>query len=105
RSTFFWIPLSGKVKGVGKNADYDIRSEGFRIPLHDLSQMGFEHGLHKSLLPYSIQQEMKMLPVSVTANRYHYLKFEFSNLIDQMSDSELSIDCSLGYAQTYGYRN
>lgn len=104
-STFFWIPRKGKVPGIGRNADYQLNSEKFKNELNYLKEIGCENGLHKSIHADLISEEVELIPVPIIANRYHYLKFHFPELIKQMSKSNLTVDASLGYAEVMGYRN
>ena len=105
RSTFFWIPTDKAIPGVGKNADYQIKSLKMRTELEELSSMGATHGVHKSIDDSSIKEEVDQLGLDINANRYHYLKFSFDDLITELNASGLKMDASLGYAEVYGFRN
>lgn len=104
-SCFFWITEQGKVQGVGTNADYDITSEAIKNALTELSKCGAEHGLHKSISDTTFQEELNRMPITVIANRYHYLKFSFVELVNDLDESLVQMDASLGYAEVMGYRN
>jgi peptidoglycan/xylan/chitin deacetylase (PgdA/CDA1 family) len=104
-STFFWLSKRGKVLGIGWNADYNIRSKAIVKELNWLKEKGFSNGIHKSISSSTFQEEISELGIVPVANRYHYLKFSFDQLKNQMNDSGLQIDASLGYAQVMGYRN
>jgi hypothetical protein len=41
----------------------------------------------------------------VIGNRYHYLKFNLPNGYDNIEESGLKLDASLGFAEHYGFRN
>ena len=104
-STFFWIPTKEPVKGVGKNADYDINGPRLKKELDWISENGSSHGVHKSIGRLTLKQNLDMLNLKVISCRYHYLKFQFSDLIEEMNGSGLNVDASLGYAEVFGYRN
>ncbi len=90
---------------MGKNADYDIHATRFKRVFDELSAMGMSHGIHKSLNSESLKEESNSFPIPVLSNRYHYLKFNFPELIKEMEESKLKMDASLGYAEVFGYRN
>jgi peptidoglycan/xylan/chitin deacetylase (PgdA/CDA1 family) len=105
RSSFFWIPVKGRVSGVGKNADYRLADKKVRSAINQLRDRGFSHGIHKSIASNTLKKELDLLGMEVKANRYHYLKFNFTELIGELNESGLPLDASLGYAQVMGYRN
>lgn len=104
-STFFWIPTEKAIPGIGKNADYQVKSLKMRTEFEELSRMGAVHGIHKSIDDTSFKEEVDQLGLDVIVNRYHYLKFSFENLISELNASDLKMDASLGYAEVYGFRN
>lgn len=104
-STFFWITSQSKIRGVGKNADYRIHSPKIKKSMDMIESSGSFNAIHKSIDTTNLKEEMTHFGRDVKANRYHYLKFSFEALIDEMENSGLHMDASLGYAQTYGFRN
>jgi hypothetical protein len=104
-STFFWIPLKGKVEGVGKNADYSLKNKAISTEINWLKNQGFSHGIHKSIASSSLKEEVALMQMDILSNRYHYLKFDFDHLKKEMKDAGLLMDASLGYAEVPGYRN
>lgn len=104
-STFFWLPKEGKVPGIGTNADYSLEDARIRKAMSELSGKGCTHGIHKSIAPGSIREELDVFDREILANRHHYLKFDFEQLIPEMEASGLKMDASLGYASVPGYRN
>jgi peptidoglycan/xylan/chitin deacetylase (PgdA/CDA1 family) len=102
-STFFWLPIKGKVKGIGKNADYNINTLDSAFNL--VEQYGGNNGIHKSISSYTFKEELKMLSFNPIINRNHYLKYTWEELQEEIDNSELKMDASLGYAEAYGYRN
>jgi peptidoglycan/xylan/chitin deacetylase (PgdA/CDA1 family) len=102
-STFFWLPVKGKVKGIGKNADYKI--DRLKSMFKLIESYGGSNGLHKSIAPYSIQDELEKIPFKTFINRNHYLKFNWCELQNELEVSQIKIDASLGYAEMFGYRN
>lgn len=105
KSTFYWIVANNKVSGIGKNADYPIHSLKMKAVLEKIEAIEFNNGIHKSLNNVSLKQELIDFNRSIIANRYHYLKFSFQSLIQEMELSGLKLDSSLGYAEKHGYRN
>jgi len=104
RSTFFWLVN----KGIGlqniKNADYDIKKEQALLKM--VVAANFVNGLHKSSAENSINEELEILnQPNCTFNRYHFLKFKSHHDWKKIAESKLNFDCSLGFAEHYGFRN
>jgi hypothetical protein len=105
KSTFFWITSNKKIPGIGKNADYKIDSSRIQKAIEKLRLLGSSHGIHKSIDHTSLKDEVIKMGFEIQSNRYHYLKFAFNNLIDEVNNSGLAMDASLGYAEVHGFRN
>lgn len=105
KSTFFWLTTREIIPGIGKNADYDVHSEKFIKELDDLEKLGASHGIHKSIASSELKDEVGSFKRNIIANRYHYLRFNFEDLIQELSQSGLKMDASLGYAEVIGFRN
>lgn len=103
RSTFFWLVNKGKGVAKIKNADYDIRKERDLIKL--VNEARFTNGLHKSCSKMGINEELQKSNLNSRYNRYHFLNFLPIRDWEKISDSELEFDCSLGFAERYGFRN
>jgi len=103
KSTFFW--LANKEKGPFgiKNADYKATS--CKPIMERIEKNAFYNGIHKSCSNYSLQEEVENFPIKVFYNRFHFLRFKLPDLWDQLSNSQIALDCSLGNAQRYGFRN
>jgi hypothetical protein len=103
KSTFFWLAKKGKgSKGI-MNADYKC---------HNLKQMmikidagGFYNGIHKSCNATSLREELDQFPINVKFNRFHFLRYRLPELWDQIADSPIQADFSLGFAERFGFRN
>ena len=103
RSTFFWLVNKGQgLQGI-KNADYDLRNEADL--LQKVEESGNINGLHKSCSAMTINEELKKGNLRTTYNRYHFLNFLTHTDWQKISESELNFDCSLGFAEHYGFRN
>ncbi len=103
RSTFFWLVNKGQgLQGI-KNADYKIDSEQALLKL--VSESNNINGLHKSSSDMTINDELKKGKIQTRYNRYHFLNFQTHRDWNKISDSELNFDCSLGFAEHYGFRN
>lgn len=103
RSTFFWIVNEGMGTRNIKNADYYIQKEQGLIKLIDGS--GSFNGLHKSCSEMSIDEELQKGNLNTSYNRYHFLNFTTYQDWRNISDSRIRLDCSLGFAERYGFRN
>jgi hypothetical protein len=105
RSTFFWIVNKGRINQNLTNADYSIHSAKVKDTIEQIRGNGSHLGLHKSLSSETFDQELKKLPVSAVVNRNHYLKFSLPDHFDALEVSSIKVDCSLGYAEQFGFRN
>jgi hypothetical protein len=103
RSTFFWLVNNGKGTQNIMNADYNIHKEQDLIKL--VNQSGFTNGLHKSCSEMSINEELEKGNLISNFNRYHFLNFAPHTDWTKISDSKIELDCSLGFAEHYGFRN
>jgi hypothetical protein len=103
RSTFFWLAK----KGVGsygiKNADYDLRKE--KDLLINVQEKGSYNGLHKTSFETDFATELQLGGLENNWNRYHFLKFRTHEDWANISNSPIEFDCSLGFAEHYGFRN
>ena len=103
RTTFFWLVNKGRgLQGI-KNADYSLKNE--TKLLSKVNQSGNTNGLHKSCSGMSIDEEIQRGNLKTTYNRYHFLNFLPHRDWRRISDSALNFDCSLGFAERYGFRN
>lgn len=104
-STFFWIPFKGKCKSNINNADYNILSKTIKNNIACIKKVGSANGLHKSSLGYNFIVELDHLGFETDRNRFHYLKFSIPDGFDQLEDSKIKYDFSLGFPDQIGYRN
>ena len=105
RSTFFWIVNKGRVNSALTNADYDINSKKVKDTLASIMGKGNSIGLHKSISSETFNQEILKLNKHIVLNRNHYLRFQLPQHFNDLEKSEIKIDCSLGFAEHYGFRN
>jgi len=105
RSTFFWIVNKGRVNKILTNADYDINSKKVQDTLVSIKGKGNYIGLHKSISGESFNQEIVKLNKHIVLNRNHYLRFQLPQHFNDLEKSDIRIDCSLGFAEHYGFRN
>jgi hypothetical protein len=103
RSTFFWLVNQGTGKKNIRNADYTIKKE--KDLVHIVNKSGFFNGLHKSCSDMSINEELQKGELNTRYNRYHFLNFSTYSDWEKISASEIKLDCSLGFAERYGFRN
>ncbi len=103
KSTFFWLACKGKgVQGI-MNADY--RANRLSSLKKKISSNGHFNGMHKSCTEYSLNEELEILPIENHSNRYHFLKFQVPGQWEELNDSKIKMDASLGFAERYGFRN
>ncbi|HQQ94478.1 MAG TPA: hypothetical protein PLQ93_07980 [Bacteroidia bacterium] len=105
RSTFYWLVNKGRINKRERNSDYTIQSPGLKSCINNLSEKGFEHGLHKSISAEGFKSERRKMPLEVQGNRYHYLRFNLPDAYKTIEESGLKLDASLGFAEHYGFRN
>ena len=105
KSTFYWLVNKDVIKGIGRNADYKLSSLKMQNVFLKLKKLGASIGIHKSISPTTLNEEIIQFPADIKSNRYHYLKFQFEELVKEMNQSSLRMDASLGYADCFGYRN
>lgn len=105
KATFFWIVNKGRVNRTLTNADYSINNVKVKGAIQLILDKGSYLGLHKSVSPESFDNEKAKLKKSVIINRNHYLRFRLPEHFDEIERSSLKIDCSLGFAEHYGFRN
>ena len=103
RSTYFWIVNKGKGYQNIKNADYDLIKE--KDLLNKVEDSKSINGLHKSCSKMTIDEELNKGNLETKLNRYHFLKFKTHEDWNKISESKLDFDCSLGFAEHYGFRN
>jgi len=104
KSTFFWLVKKGMDEYRIKNADYHLDSELDLLKKVSISR-GFENGLHKSTFRSSINLEFSKSPFFNPINRYHFLKYKAHRDWGLLSESDIKIDCSHGFAEQFGFRN
>lgn len=102
-TTFFWLVNAGKGSFSIKNSDYSIKKEQSLINL--VKQAGSFNGLHKSCSDETFEQELEKCGFQTVFNRYHFLRFNTVEDWTKLSDSSIKLDCSLGFAEHYGFRN
>jgi hypothetical protein len=105
KSTFFWLVNKGKVNAREVNSDYDIQSSKIKSVIKQISNNKWENGLHKSISKESLKEEISKSGENFVANRYHYLKYSLPEMYDAIEESGLKMDASLGFAESYGFRN
>lgn len=103
RSTFFWLVNKGRGDDGIRNADYEFKEQVEFLNL--IKNSNGLSGLHKSASSMNIEAELKKSGQTWNINRYHYLKFNINRDWDLLSKSGINLDCSLGFAEHYGFRN
>lgn len=105
KSTFFWIVNRGRLNQREVNADYSVGSKKIQETISKIQEQGWENGLHKSISTESFNKEASKLAFTPIANRNHYLKFTIPSHYNQLEESNIKLDSSLGFAEAYGFRN
>ena len=103
KSTFFWLVNSKNSTSGIKNADYSFRNENKLINL--ILDREHNNALHKSCSDFEIDEEIRKSGYGWNINRYHYLNFLTTTDWPKLSNSKIKLDCSLGFAESYGFRN
>lgn len=98
-STFFWLPLQNR-----QNADYNFSSKLIEQQYALVKQSGCSNGIHKAWSDNNFEDELKVFPEKITANRYHFLKFTVHDFL-KLEAAGIEIDTSLGYSEQFGFRN
>lgn len=99
KSTFFWLATQKVSSDNVKNADYSIKK--FR----NIMNVTKSNGLHKSSAAFSFREELNALPFETTLSRYHFIKFKLPSAWEELENSPIRFDASLGYAERFGFRN
>ena len=108
RSTFFILPCPHPAPDGTPNADYRLTPR-LRARLTQLAAQGHEIGLHgsigSSVNAAQWQQEHALLPAPGPGHRFHYLKWEPRRTPALLDDAGLGYDCTLGFAEHFGFRH
>lgn len=104
-STFYWLVNKGKVTKILSNSDYNITNNAIRTQINSIEKSKWENGLHKSGTTDSFKVEIQKLGIDVKGNRFHYLKFNPHVDFLKIEEAGLFFDTSLGFAESYGFRN
>lgn len=105
KSTFFWLVEQGRGAANIKNADANYQSQLIKNQWNRISENNFSLELHKSTMPTTFKEELAKLPKNVSANRYHFLKFQLPQAWQTIEASGLKLDASLGFTNEIGFRN
>ena len=105
RSTFYWMVVRGKARDGMRNSDYNFNSSHIQKAVSLIKGRGLEIGLHKAISDTSYSEELKILKNDARSNRNHFLKINLPDSFAKMEEANIEMDCSLGFAQTYGFRN
>ncbi len=105
KACYFWILSNGRDEHRIKNGDYHIKNSKIQKAIAQIVKSGNSLGLHKSTMKSEVDEELKNWDETVLANRYHFLKYQIPKGYEAIEDSELTIDCSLGYSSHMGFRN
>lgn len=98
-SNFFWL-----VKKDKQNSDYQFSCLDIQKQLQIIGISGGTNNLHKAIGNTSFEEEMKWFKEKPEANRYHFLKFTVHDF-KKIEAAEIKIDTSLGFSDSFGYRN
>ncbi len=107
RSTFFFIPVQGKLDGL-PNADYDVNSQEIKTIFSNIDARGFEIAIHGSFGTSTnlsqLSKELKKMP-HVYGNRFHFLKWDTLLSGGVIEKAALRYDSTLGFAEHIGFRH
>lgn len=93
--------------------DYNYRIDDCETMLGELSDGGWEVGLHGGHTAYNNPDEMsrkkrwleKVLNKSIVGYRNHYLRFKVPETWEYLSEAGFTYDSTLGYHDCIGFRN
>ena len=102
QTTFFWLLNKGKGIDNVMNPDYSI--DKLRSALNNYTDKSATNGLHKASTRLSLKEEVDRCDAISPYNRYHFLKYNYVQLITEMEEAELAMDVSFGFAEHYGFR-
>jgi hypothetical protein len=110
KSVFFWLVEQGKSKSpftgaTIENSDYEFNSARLKAQRDRIQKRGFENGLHKSAGNFPFLQEMSRFENKTAYNRNHYLLYRLPDHYDLVEEAGLKVDCTVGFAGSYGFRN
>ncbi|MBT8220947.1 MAG: hypothetical protein KJP00_14050 [Bacteroidia bacterium] len=101
QSTFFWLMNKGIGQHSIPNADYRFDPKYLALTRNRNNA----NALHKSSHTTTLDQEFDAAKFDSPANRYHYLAHQPLRDWQVISDSQIELDASLGYAEKMGFRN
>jgi hypothetical protein len=107
RSSFYFMVLNPG------NRDYNYDIESCESIIGELSDNGWEVGLHGGHTTYNDPVEMKekkqrlekVMNKKVTGYRNHYLRFRVPDTFEYLQSAGFRYDSTLGYADCIGFRN
>lgn len=107
-STYFFINQSGKT-GKMKNGDYNIFDRKFKNVFNKIEKNGSEIAIHGSLGTHNnatkFKNEIELMPTHVLGNRFHYMFYDIDSTPENLEESGLKYDSSVGFAETIGFRS
>ncbi|WP_210490472.1 polysaccharide deacetylase family protein [Rufibacter aurantiacus] len=108
KGTFFFLPEAKPFDGH-PNADYDVADPKIQSEIMRLAAAGHEIGVHGShgtgAKARQLQTEVEKLPLPVTGNRFHYLRFDPVKTPAVLEELGFAYDSTLGFPEHYGFRN
>ncbi|KAA3438578.1 polysaccharide deacetylase family protein [Rufibacter hautae] len=108
KGTFFFLPETDTYEGH-PNADYDVSDPRIQKEVKRLAAAGHEIGVHGShgtgSNPRQLQTEREKLPLPVSGNRFHYLRFDPVKTPAVLEELGFAYDSTLGFPEHYGFRN
>ncbi len=110
KSVFFWLVEQGKnvssYTGTPiRNSDYNFNSAKLKAQRQRILNRGFENGLHKSVGNTTFSEELDCFEKGTAYNRNHFLLYRLPEHFEQVEEAGLKVDCSVGFASVYGFRN
>ena len=108
KSTFFLLTKNNKIDEI-KNADYKLTSNYIKKQLLNMTNKGFEIGVHGSykthLKTNNLAQDMAQLQKEISGNRFHFLQWDMTKSPQVIEENKLNYDTSLGFQEQIGFRN
>lgn len=107
-STFFFIGQSS-LKGNAENGDYNILDSKFLDVFKKIENQGSEVAIHGSLGTHTnstkLRDEMNLITAKIEGNRFHYLSYDINITPENLDETGLKYDSTLGFPESAGFRS
>ncbi|MAV70776.1 MAG: hypothetical protein CMG04_08655 [Candidatus Marinimicrobia bacterium] len=107
-TSYFFITENNPKNGY-PNADYLFHSKKIQILLKKIRNDGHEVGIHGSIGSgfdkHQLNREITKFPFEIFGGRFHYLMMRLPKSFQELEESNIRYDASLGFAESVSFRN